>query len=255
MDQPEAIQPPPTAEKADAPADQTAWYDLPVYLVGGFGVFILVSSLVSLAVKPGTPLITLTSSLLNFLCLAGMTYLLGVKSGKLSLAKIGFLPPRWSWTFIGIAIAITIFLLPIRGIVGLALEYLLKDPLQKRTSILLAGASFSWFGLVSSVLGVGILAPISEELYFRGLIHSWFQGRLGFWARVLATSTLFALAHYDSWVVIASAFPMGIACTIAYERTRSLWLPIAIHIFNNSFAMVLLYVVLFLNQTFNLFSS
>ena len=43
---------------------------------------------------------------------------------------------------------------------------------------------------------------------------------------------------------MASTFFLGVLCALAYERSRSLWLSIAIHAVNNSLAVLLLYAAL-----------
>ena len=93
-----------------------------------------------------------------------------------------------------------------------------------------------------------MLAPISEELYFRGLIHRWFQSRLRFWPRVLLSSAIFGLAHFDSIGVAVSSFMLGLINAVAYERSESVWLPIAIHMITNSFGVILLYVATAITQ-------
>ena len=94
-------------------------------------------------------------------------------------------------------------------------------------------------------LGVGLLAPVSEELYFRGLLHGWFRSRrFAFWLRVLLSSTLFAVAHFDSVAVVASSFVLGVANALLYEWSRSIWVPIAMHVLTNSIAVELLYAAL-----------
>jgi membrane protease YdiL (CAAX protease family) len=76
------------------------------------------------------------------------------------------------------------------------------------------------------------------------LIHNWFAEHFRFWPRVLLSSAIFGLGHFDSIGVVISSFVMGVVIAIAYERTQTLWLPIAIHAVTNSAAIVLLFVTL-----------
>jgi len=101
-------------------------------------------------------------------------------------------------------------------------------------------------------IGVGILAPISEELYFRGLLHDWFRQRWGMWASIIASSVFFGLAHFDSIGVLVSSFIMGIAMAYVYEKTKTLWITIAIHIITNSIAVFLLYLSMIVVEYFDI---
>jgi hypothetical protein len=93
------------------------------------------------------------------------------------------------------------------------------------------------------LLGVGILAPISEELFFRGLIYNWFRQRWGMWVSILLSSIWFSIGHIDSLGVVASSFLMGGVIAYVYERTRSLWFAIAIHLITNSISVLLLMLI------------
>lgn len=82
-------------------------------------------------------------------------------------------------------------------------------------------------------LCIVLLAPVVEELLFRGLLlHRWAR-KWGTWRGVLASSAAFALVHID----ILGGFVFGVAMVIVYVHTRTLWVPIACHVLNNALAM------------------
>ena len=235
---------------AEPQPGRSAWPDLVFYLVAGFGLFGLASYGVSLAFEELSLLAVATLYGLNFLCLGGTVYLLGVRRHRVTWSEIGLIPIRWRWHWLLIASGLTILLMPLRGIAGFLAQMLIEgslESLQVRQEIVTAGG-LSWAGLVVTLLGVGIVAPISEELFFRGLIHRWFQGRFGLPVRLFLSSALFGLAHADSAGVVAASFVLGVVLALAYERSRSLWLPIAIHSVNNSIAVVLVYLGMASNQ-------
>jgi membrane protease YdiL (CAAX protease family) len=58
------------------------------------------------------------------------------------------------------------------------------------------------------------------------------------------------LGHIDSIAVLIASFIMGVVLAIVYEKTESLWVPIAMHIFTNSIAVVALYASLAISQYF-----
>jgi membrane protease YdiL (CAAX protease family) len=55
---------------------------------------------------------------------------------------------------------------------------------------------------------------------------------------------IFGLGHFDTLGVLISSFIMGIVIAIAYERTKTLWLPVAIHAVTNGGSIILLYLAM-----------
>ncbi|HTO12422.1 MAG TPA: type II CAAX endopeptidase family protein [Candidatus Binatia bacterium] len=84
--------------------------------------------------------------------------------------------------------------------------------------------------LVSTV----VLAPVFEEIIFRGLLYGSLRARLGVWPSVVASALVFALAHGYGAAGFASVFLSGALWAWSYERTRSLLPGIAAHMANNA---------------------
>jgi membrane protease YdiL (CAAX protease family) len=219
------------------------WRELALYLLGGLGLFFAVSLALAALFRDANIYTSLARYLANFVTFAGAAYYFGVRRPRLTWANFGLRPfdPRWLVAALLLAGAI----LPIRVGAGLLAEAVtggsLTD-LQSRQHIIVPSGPLA-LNFVVTLLGAGVLAPIGEELYFRGLLHRWFRSRFSFWPAVLLSSGIFALGHFDSIAVVASTFILGIVLAVTYERGRSLWLPILIHIINNSLAVVLLYGV------------
>jgi uncharacterized protein len=196
----------------------------------------------------GSMPLALLAYAINFGCLAGGTYLLAIRPGKLTWAELGIAPPRWRWLWLVVAVGVTIVLLPLRGIIGLIVQQLFgggMEGMQSRLDLLL-GTELTWPRFFVTLLGAGILAPVAEELFFRGLVYTALRQRLGIAAAATISGLVFALGHIDSLGVVAASFVMGIAIALAYEYTRSLWVAIAIHAFNNTLATVVLYLMMLL---------
>jgi membrane protease YdiL (CAAX protease family) len=142
--------------------------------------------------------------------------------------------------------------LPLRALAALVAQVTLGgglEQLEGRMELIAPDGNLG-LNLVVTVLGAGLLAPLAEELYFRGLIHRWFWARFPdrLWPRLAASSALFALGHFDSVGVVASSFFLGLVCAWVYERTRSLWLSVAVHAVNNTLAVLLVYAALALQD-------
>jgi len=220
------------------------------------GLFFVTGLAVALAVqrgvlRQGSLLLALLVYALNFFLFAGGAFLLAVWPGKLTWAELGIAPPRWRWLWLLLAVGVTLILLPLRGLIGLIAQQWFGgglEGMQSRIDLLL-GSEMSWPRFFVTLLGVGFLAPVAEELFFRGFLYTALRQRLGLAAAVMISSLVFALGHIDALGVVAASFVMGIAIALAYEYTRSLWVAIAIHVFNNSLAVALVFLLL-LVQTY-----
>jgi len=82
--------------------------------------------------------------------------------------------------------------------------------------------------------GAILVAPLAEELFFRGLVQSGL-GRLlrGRWPAVVCTGLLFGAIHTQPEAVVPLAV-LGIALGYLYERTGSLIAPILMHALFNA---------------------
>ncbi|MHA2141639.1 MAG: CPBP family intramembrane glutamic endopeptidase [Candidatus Thorarchaeota archaeon] len=118
------------------------------------------------------------------------------------------------------------------------------------------------FGLLPIALLFGFVvmlmaAALPEELIFRTVLQSYFSGRWGRWMGILNASLIFGLAHmltnialYQSYLgtyaltfevfsyALAHSFifqaQIGLILGVAWERTRSLLLPVMLHAMHNA---------------------
>ncbi len=87
------------------------------------------------------------------------------------------------------------------------------------------------------ILTVSFIAPVFEELLFRGVILKRLES-FGTGFAIFASALLFALAHMNlSGIVFA--FICGLVFGFIYTRTRNLWLPIFIHFLNNTLSILM----------------
>lgn len=95
---------------------------------------------------------------------------------------------------------------------------------------------------VSLLIAIGVATPLGEEFMFRALLHRAARMRLGAVWGTLASSAVFALVHAGPLQILA-ILPMGLALGVAYDRSRSLWVPILMHAVNNTLGVVALYFI------------
>ncbi len=82
--------------------------------------------------------------------------------------------------------------------------------------------------MLAIVIAGGVIAPITEELLFRGYLYGVFKKYSGWAVALIANSLLFASIHLNA----ASLFPLFIFAsilTIAYEITGSILVNIGMH--------------------------
>jgi membrane protease YdiL (CAAX protease family) len=97
-------------------------------------------------------------------------------------------------------------------------------------------AIFESFHWSFAVFAIGIGPGVVEELWCRGFLGRGLLARHGALLGVLFSSAFFGLLHLwpPSYVLVTAA--MGACLHFAYLASRSLWVPIAMHFANNSFA-------------------
>ncbi len=92
---------------------------------------------------------------------------------------------------------------------------------------------------VAAFIMVVVLAPILEELIFRGLIlRGMLNANISPWVAIILSSLLFGIAHLNPWQFLGAGM-IGLALGFIYWRTQSLWLVIFLHALNNFIAFVI----------------
>jgi membrane protease YdiL (CAAX protease family) len=107
-------------------------------------------------------------------------------------------------------------------------------------------------GLVLHLLAGAIVAPIAEELLFRGFALTAWQRMAGDRAALVRTSLVFVLAHVLTvggetfrdaaslaFVAAISRLPVALVLGWLYIRTRSLWAPIGLHAAYNAILIII----------------
>ena len=86
-----------------------------------------------------------------------------------------------------------------------------------------------------------VLAPVSEELLFRGIMLRRLQNYLpGFWGPALISSAIFGIYHMNLAQGIF-AFLFGLLICAVYDSMQNLWAAIALHAGGNLISVVLVY--------------
>ena len=95
------------------------------------------------------------------------------------------------------------------------------------------------------VMTVAVIAPIIEELVFRGFATIFFFEKDQKIVAALITSIIFALPHISKWTEFPLYFAMGLVLYAAFARRGNLKDSIAVHILNNTPAAIIMLIAMF----------
>lgn len=106
---------------------------------------------------------------------------------------------------------------------------------------------YGYFGLDSGAwslaviaVAVVVLAPIAEEIFFRGFLYPALRSRFGILLAAVIDGLIFGALHYgqgDGWLVLPTIGVFGVVMCLLYERVGSLYPLIAVHAALNAIAL------------------
>ena len=83
--------------------------------------------------------------------------------------------------------------------------------------------------ILMQIIGVGVIAPIMEEVLFRGLVYHRLKDYNKGWLSIILAAGMFAVYHGNLRQAVA-AFPMAVIMILLYDRWDSIFAPILFHI-------------------------
>ena len=137
-----------------------------------------------------------------------------------------------------LSIACWLFLLPLAEVATSLIPT--TGPLEEIYKIFQASFEMMLDYKIAGFIMICILAPIFEEIIFRGII---LKGMLNFninpTTAILINGFIFGCAHMNPWQFIGAGL-LGIIFGIVYYRTKSLFLPMLLHFLNNTLSYSLM---------------
>lgn len=86
--------------------------------------------------------------------------------------------------------------------------------------------------LILMAFAAAFVAPVCEEIVFRGYLYPAAKRFAGPWLAALCTALMFSAAH-GSMAALLPLFVFGLVLVALYEYTGSIWAPVAVHfVFN-----------------------
>ena len=118
-------------------------------------------------------------------------------------------------------------------------EYVIPDvKMQDQLRQIISAIPDNAVGKITLFITVVIMAPITEELAFRGILQNGLKNWVPIWLAIPLSAMAFAAAHNDYYAFPVLTF-MGMMFGILYYKTGSLRANIALHALNNAAALAL----------------
>jgi uncharacterized protein len=90
-----------------------------------------------------------------------------------------------------------------------------------------------WQGLALALFLGAVIAPISEETFFRGFLFSGLRKHYPFWIAAGCSALIFAVGHMVPGAILPLCV-LGFLFAWLREQTGSIWPSIAMHMLNNA---------------------
>jgi membrane protease YdiL (CAAX protease family) len=209
--------------------------------LAGIGAFSVLLPLVMSVPRSSSPIVlvfVLGTLLLDFALMA-IVYLRVVRPGLVTWQEMGFSRVRLGNALrVGLVAAPLLFTL--LALVQIILRALGIEQTQIEQLQGLRSATDWQFLAVAFVAAV--VAPIAEEVYFRGYVFRAYCAQKGPIPAYLYSSALFAAVHLNPQASLP-IFVMSLGLAALYHRTGSVVPGIVAHGFNNGLAFLALYLV------------
>lgn len=222
---------------------------LPLWMLIGLGLAVIVMRiLVTILTQLGVPLAAMNATilqttltavvyLLTLLFVIGLPRLIGkyVTPADVGLTRLP------SWADIGLAPAGFV----VYFIASSLLVYVGSQIIPGFDMTQLQETGFThisqYYEYVLAFATLIVVAPIAEEVLFRGFLYGKLRRRMPVWVAMLITSALFGLIH-GQWNVGLDVFALSIVLCSLREVTGSIWAGILLHMLKNSIAFFIIFV-------------
>lgn len=191
-----------------------------------------------LALSTRRPIEALVSDITAYGALFLLVLLLVKVRRHASLAALGIRRAEWRWLVAALPFIFLAFLL--ENITGLLSQSLFpQTPANQCVDIRNAFQGALWM----AIIGVAIVAPVVEEIVFRGMVFGWLRGRLPLVWAVVISAALFSLEHigFLQVTLFLPIFSTGIVLAVLYHHARSVWPTVLVHGSFNLIATLVLF--------------
>lgn len=243
----------PAEEEAKIARPTFGWrllFILPLWVLASFGLAQAAVVGVFLALRSiGLPLDSVNSSVGNAV-LAACIYVLSVaivigvpwwiKKYRTTIQEIGL--ARWpSWMDLGMAPTGLIVYLIFSAILIAVMSALVPGiDMNQVQNTGFADVSHRYEYILAFITLI-LIAPLFEEILFRGYLYGKLRKVVPMWVTILAVSLLFAAVH-GQWNVGIDVFALSIVLCGLREMTGNIWAGVLLHMLKNSIAFYFLFI-------------
>lgn len=232
-----------------------SWRDVLIVVLGIllFGIIALVVSISILILLPGANymdgmiadqpsiLFSIGAAFLEAFALLLGVYVFGIRRNKIRWSALGIQPISRNWILISVTLGL--LAIPISALITFTVQNLFNLPAENPQLPFLISDDLSPASMFLMVLLIGLIIPVAEELFFRGVLYKWLRHRFGLLIGSIVSSIIFGIVHGNT-IVASTAFVLGIILALAYEYSGSLWSSILMHAINNGVQLIFLYITL-----------
>jgi membrane protease YdiL (CAAX protease family) len=181
------------------------------------------------------PLVTVVAQLFAYVIVfAFMIWLVSGHYGRRFFKEVRWKWPDGWWLYLGLGVALSITLQAVASFLPMPKELPIDKFFQTPAE--------AW---VLSLFGMSV-APLMEELFFRGFLYPVLARRLGLVAGIGLTSLGFGLIHAPqlgrAWAPVLVVFLVGVALTVVRARTKSVAASMLVHMAYNGTLSLALFV-------------
>ncbi|MFV0485151.1 MAG: lysostaphin resistance A-like protein [Candidatus Saccharimonadales bacterium] len=94
---------------------------------------------------------------------------------------------------------------------------------------------------ILAFIALVVIAPIAEEIIFRGWLYGKLRGRMPAWLSIILVSALFGFMH-GQWNVAVNVFCMSVVMCLMREITGTIWSSMLLHMIKNGVAFYFLFI-------------
>jgi membrane protease YdiL (CAAX protease family) len=223
---------------------------LPLWVIVGFGAAqLLLVALLSLLQRVGVPLQSVNGSVFQFI-VAALVYVLSI------VLVIGL--PWWiqkrSTTKQDIGLTRLPSLMDLGMVpVGFVVYLLASMVLAYFAALLIPNFNAAqaqqtgftnlayYYEYLLAFVTLIVVAPIAEEILFRGYLYGKLRKAMPTWVAMLVTSVLFGAVH-GQWNVAVDVFALSMVACSLREITGSIWTGMLLHMLKNGLAFYVLFI-------------
>ncbi|MDB5163050.1 MAG: rane protein of unknown function [Candidatus Saccharibacteria bacterium] len=223
---------------------------LPVWVFLGFMLGqALVLVLIEVLQNLGVPLSQINPSLFQLIA-GGVIYALSllivigvpclVKKSRTTKAELGIQrSPNWM-DFLWVPAGAIVYLILTALVTALAMSFLTFVNYDQAQDTGFTNITTQSEYILAFIMLV-VIAPIAEELLFRGYLLGKLRKHAPLWVAIFITSLLFAIVHF-AWNVGLDVFALSIVLCVLRVVSKSLWPSIMLHMLKNGIAYYFLFI-------------